>query len=64
MSAAGVDAVAEMLNRLDSTATKDILEDMEAANQAMAENIRHLMFVFDDLLLLDVNSIKELLVVP
>ena len=57
----GVDAVAEMLNRLDSTATKDILEDMEAANPAMAENIRHLMFVFDDLLLLDVNSIKELL---
>jgi flagellar motor switch protein FliG len=57
----GVDAVAEMLNRLDSNATKDILEDMEANSPKLAENIRHLMFVFEDLLLLDVNAIKEVL---
>jgi flagellar motor switch protein FliG len=57
----GVDAVAEMLNRLDSNATKDILEDMEANNAKLAENIRHLMFVFEDLLLLDVDAIKEVL---
>lgn len=57
----GVDAVAEMLNRLDSTATKDILDDMETANPPLAESIRHLMFVFEDLLLLDVNAIKEVL---
>jgi flagellar motor switch protein FliG len=57
----GVDAVAEMLNRLDSSATKDILDDMDAANPAMADNIRHLMFVFEDLMLLDVNAIKEVL---
>lgn len=57
----GVDAVAEMLNRLDSNATKDILEDMESADRGLADNIRHLMFVFEDLLLLDVNAIKEVL---
>ncbi len=57
----GVDAVAEMLNRLDSTATKDILDTMEDANAQLANNIRHLMFVFEDLLLLDVNAIKEVL---
>lgn len=57
----GVDAVAEMLNRLDSNTTKDVLEDMETANAPLAENIRHLMFVFEDLLLLDVNAIKEML---
>lgn len=57
----GVDAVAEMLNRLDSNATKDVLEDMEASNAPLAESIRHLMFVFEDLLLLDVNAIKEVL---
>ena len=57
----GVNAVAEMLNRLDSTATKDILDDMEHANPPLAENIRHLMFVFEDLMLLDVNAIKEVL---
>jgi flagellar motor switch protein FliG len=57
----GVDAVAEMLNRLDSIATKDILDSMEEANAQLANSIRHLMFVFEDLLLLDVNSIKEVL---
>ncbi|MEO8096867.1 MAG: flagellar motor switch protein FliG [Acidobacteriota bacterium] len=57
----GVDAVAEMLNRLDSVATKDVLEDMDASNPALAENIRHLMFVFDDILLLDAGAIKEVL---
>ena len=57
----GVDAVAEMLNRLDSNATKDILEVMENANPPLAEQIRHLMFVFEDLLLLDANAIKEVL---
>lgn len=57
----GVDAVAEMLNRLDSTATKDILDTMEEANANLANSIRHLMFVFEDLLLLDVNAIKEVL---
>jgi flagellar motor switch protein FliG len=57
----GVDAVAEMLNRLDSNATKDILEAMEIANPPLAEQIRHLMFVFEDLMLLDANAIKEVL---
>jgi len=57
----GVDAVAEMLNRLDSNTTKDVLEDMEKNNAPLAESIRHLMFVFEDLLLLDVNAIKEVL---
>ena len=57
----GVDAVAEMLNRLDSTATKDILDAMETANPPLAEQIRHLMFVFEDLMLLDANAIKEVL---
>jgi flagellar motor switch protein FliG len=57
----GVDAVAEMLNRLDSNYAKDVLEDMDKSTPELANNIRHLMFVFDDLLLLDVNAIKELL---
>ena len=57
----GVHAVAEMVNRLDSNAAKDILEHIEQANPALGETIRHLMFVFEDLLLLDVNSVKEVL---
>ena len=57
----GVHAVAEMVNRLDSNASKEILEHIEHANPALGETIRHLMFVFEDLMLLDTNSIKELL---
>jgi flagellar motor switch protein FliG len=57
----GVSAVAEMFNRLDSNSSRDILESMEKENGPLVENIRHLMFVFEDLLLLDVNAIKEVL---
>ena len=57
----GVRAVAEMFNRLDSNSGKDILDNIEQTNPNLAETIRHLMFVFEDLLLLDSNSVKELL---
>jgi flagellar motor switch protein FliG len=57
----GVHAVAEMVNRLDSNTAKEILEHIEQANPVLGETIRHLMFVFEDLLLMDVNSVKEML---
>ena len=57
----GVHAVAEMCNPLDSTTTKEIVEYIEQSNPKLGETIRHLMFVFEDLLLLDTNAIKELL---
>ena len=57
----GVRAVAEMFNRLDSSSSKDILENIENSDPTLAETIRHLMFVFEDLLLIDQNGIKEIL---
>ncbi len=57
----GERAVAEMLNRLDSTTSKEILERMEEENATVVETIRHLMFVFEDILLIDQNGMKELL---
>jgi flagellar motor switch protein FliG len=57
----GVHAVAEMFNRLDSNTSKDILETIEEVNPSLVETIRHLMFVFEDLLLLDINAVKEIL---
>jgi flagellar motor switch protein FliG len=57
----GVSAVAEMCNRLDSNTSKEILEGIEEADPALVESIRHLMFVFDDILLLNSNSVKEIL---
>jgi len=57
----GVRAVAEMFNRLDSATSKEILDAIEARDPNLAETIRHLMFVFEDLLLIDQNGIKEIL---
>jgi flagellar motor switch protein FliG len=56
----GIRAVADMFNRLDSAASKAILTDIEARDPALFENIRELMFVFEDLLLIDQAGIKEI----
>jgi flagellar motor switch protein FliG len=57
----GVHAVAEMFNRLDSNTSKEILDNIEKEDPHLVETIRHLMFVFEDLLLLDINAVKEVL---
>lgn len=57
----GVRAVSEMFNRLDSGSSKEILDTIEQRDPNLAETIRHLMFVFEDLLLIDPNGIKEVL---
>ena len=60
-SSGGVRAVAEMFNRLDSSCSKEIIEAIDSRDPALAETIRHLMFVFEDLLLIDQNGMKEIL---
>src|SRR5215472_10143037 len=57
----GVRAVSEMLNRLDSNSSKEILAKIEGEDPSLVETIRHLMFVFEDLMLIDENGIKEIL---
>jgi flagellar motor switch protein FliG len=57
----GIRAVAEMFNRLDSGTSKEILDVIEAHDPNLVETIRHLMFVFEDLLLIDVNQLKEIM---
>jgi flagellar motor switch protein FliG len=57
----GVRAVAEMLNRLDSVSSREILDHIEQQDTNLAETIRHLMFVFEDLLLIDPLGLKEVL---
>src|SRR3989442_5694233 len=57
----GVRAVSEMFNRLDSNSSKEILEKIEHTDPALVETIRHLMFVFEDLMLIDEMGIKEVL---
>ncbi len=57
----GVRAVAEMFNRLDSVMSRDILNSIEQQDEALVETIRHLMFVFDDLVRLDAVAVTEVL---
>ncbi|MEP6716060.1 MAG: flagellar motor switch protein FliG [Terriglobia bacterium] len=57
----GVRAVSEMFNRLDSITSRDILEVIERQNPNLVETIRQLMFVFEDLQMIDVNQVKEIL---
>jgi flagellar motor switch protein FliG len=57
----GVRAVAEVLNRLDSGSSREILDHIEQQDTNLAQTIRHLMFVFEDLLLIDPMGLKEVL---
>jgi flagellar motor switch protein FliG len=57
----GIRAVAELFNRLDSNASREILEQIEEREPALGEGIRNLMFVFEDLLLIDAAGMREIL---
>lgn len=60
-SMGGVEAVAEMFNRMDTMTSKELMDRIEQADQKLGETIRHLMFVFEDLVVVDGNGIKEVL---
>ena len=60
-SAGGVDAVVEILNRVDRATEKTITEALEMEDPELAEEISKRMFVFDDLNLLDDRSIQRVL---
>jgi flagellar motor switch protein FliG len=57
---AGFKAVADLLNRLNSTQAKKILEQIEDENPEVAINIRNLMFTFEDLVTVPSTSMFEL----
>lgn len=59
-SRGGVRAVAELINRLDTKASAAILEKVESENPDLALGIRNLMFVFDDILLIDDMGMREI----
>src|SRR3984957_2464353 len=58
-SYSGFKAVAELLNRLDQTESRGILEEIEQNEPAVAIGIRELMFTFEDLLTVPSESIRE-----
>lgn len=57
----GVTAVAEMFNRLESNAGQELLQEIADGDAEVGEAIRNLMFVFEDLLLVDAMGMREVL---
>ena len=57
----GVDPLVNIINRSDRTTERHILESLDESSPELAEEVRKLMFVFEDLLLLDDRSIQALL---
>ncbi len=57
----GVNAVAEILNAVDRATEEEVLSEIEEESTQMAEDIRNLMFVFEDIKTIDDRSIRELL---
>ena len=57
----GVNAVAEILNAVDRATEEEVLAEIEEESATMAEEIRNLMFVFEDVKTLEDRSIRELL---
>ena len=58
---AGLRGVADVMNRLDITIAKTILEGIEKEDPKLALSIRNLMFTFEDLLSVPETGIRELL---
>lgn len=60
-SAGGVQSIVEILNRVDRTTEKTIMESMEIQDPEMAEEIKRRMFVFEDIVQLDDRAIQQIL---
>ncbi|MGD9689586.1 MAG: flagellar motor switch protein FliG [Phycisphaerales bacterium] len=59
--AGGVPTVAEILNLADRSTEKSIMEGLESDDPELVESIRRLMFVFEDIKLVDDKGIQTLL---
>lgn len=57
----GAKSLADMLNLIETSAEKNILQSLEADNPDLAAEIKNMMFIFEDLVLLDDRSIQRLL---
>ena len=59
--AGGVPSVVEILNRVDRSTERAIIESLEVDSPELAEEIKQLMFVFEDIIMLDDRSLQLVL---
>jgi flagellar motor switch protein FliG len=60
-SAGGIKSLVEILNRVDRSTEKSILEELGEKNPDLAEEVKRLMFTFEDIISLDDRSIQRVL---
>lgn len=60
-AAGGVESVVEVLNRVDRTTEKKIMETLAIQDPALAEEIKKRMFLFEDIASLDMRAIQRVL---
>ncbi len=57
----GIEPIADMLNLMDKNSEKNIMARVEEKDPELAEEIRKLMFVFEDIVFVDDKGTQELL---
>ena len=60
-SAGGVGALVEILNKVDRATEKAILEALGDRDPELAEKIKNLMFIFEDIIHLDDRAVQQVL---
>ena len=60
-AAGGVESIVEILNLVDRSTEKVIIESLEEDDPELAEEIKKRMFVFEDIVLLDDRSIQKVM---
>ncbi|MDR2484353.1 MAG: flagellar motor switch protein FliG [Treponema sp.] len=60
-AAGGVESIVEILNLVDRTSEKQIIEALEGDDPELAEEIKKRMFVFEDIVMLDDKSIQKVM---
>ncbi|NLO76745.1 MAG: flagellar motor switch protein FliG, partial [Clostridia bacterium] len=60
-SAGGINSIVEILNYVDRSTEKTILETLEVQDPVLSEEIKKLMFVFEDIIKMDDRSIQLVL---
>jgi len=59
--AGGIDMVAEIFNNMDKATESVLMENLEDLEPELADEIKQLMFVFDDLMNVDDKAIQTIL---
>jgi flagellar motor switch protein FliG len=60
-SAGGINSIVDILNNVDRATEKTILETLEVQDPVLSEEIKKLMFVFEDIIKMDDRSIQLVL---